>query len=123
MNLRDIKKDIEYYIGEFIDDCLLFAALNPDKNGEGVDKLVGEAIDLYNDLKEKISCVPDATPAEERVKKDGKLAPKSATELKTRADKDARSKKINAYYDGIFEEMLEKLDTLSEDLSAVVSAE
>ena len=29
MNLRVIKKDIEYFIGEFIDDCSLFVALNP----------------------------------------------------------------------------------------------
>ncbi len=33
MNLRDIKKDIEYLVGEFID----------------------EAVDLYNDLKDKVS--------------------------------------------------------------------
>ena len=38
MNLRDLKKDIEYIIGEFIDDCSLFVTLNPgkdsDENGE-----------------------------------------------------------------------------------------
>ena len=28
MNLRVFKKDIEYFVGEFIDDCALFVALN-----------------------------------------------------------------------------------------------
>ena len=28
MNLRDIKKDIEYVIGAFIDDCSLFSVVN-----------------------------------------------------------------------------------------------
>ena len=41
MNLRVFKKDIEFFVGEFIDDCALFVALNPHN----------EAVDLYNDLK------------------------------------------------------------------------
>lgn len=31
MNLRDFKKDVEYFVGEFVDDCSLFIALNPHK--------------------------------------------------------------------------------------------
>lgn len=55
MNLRDIKKDIEYIIGEFIDDCTLFIALNPGKNSDEVAKIIDEAVDLYNELKDKIN--------------------------------------------------------------------
>lgn len=55
MNLRDIKKDIEYIIGEFIDDCSLFIALNPGKDTEEVAGIIDEAVDLYNDLKDKIN--------------------------------------------------------------------
>ena len=55
MNLRDIKKDIEYFIGEFIDDCSLFIALNPSKDTEKVSGIIDEAVDLYNDLKDKIN--------------------------------------------------------------------
>ena len=55
MNLRVIKKDIEYFIGEFIDDCSLYAALNPEKNADEVSKIVEEAIDLYNELKDKVN--------------------------------------------------------------------
>ena len=53
MNLRDIKKDIEYLVGEFIDDCSLFIAFNPDHKSEEIASLVDEAVDLYNDLKDK----------------------------------------------------------------------
>lgn len=36
MNLRDIKKDIEYVIGAFIDDCSLFSALNQKADDEAL---------------------------------------------------------------------------------------
>ena len=55
MNLRVIKKDIEYFVGEFIDDCTLFAALNPCKNNDDLAKVIDEAVDLYNDLKDKVN--------------------------------------------------------------------
>ena len=55
MNLRVIKKDIEYFIGEFIDDCTLFLALNPDKDSSEIASVIDEAVDLYNDLKTKIN--------------------------------------------------------------------
>ena len=55
MNLRDIKKDIEYIIGEFIDDCMLFVNLNPGKDSDEVAKIIDEAVDLYNNLKDKVN--------------------------------------------------------------------
>ena len=53
MNLRVIKKDIEYFVSEFIDDCMLFASLNPEKNTDAIADIVDEAVELYNDLKHK----------------------------------------------------------------------
>ena len=53
MNLRVFKKDIEFFIGEFIEDCELFIILNPHKNAEKIDEIVDEALNLYNDLKQK----------------------------------------------------------------------
>ncbi|MCQ2154981.1 MAG: hypothetical protein MJY55_04105 [Bacteroidales bacterium] len=54
MNLRDIKKDIEYLVGEFIDDCSLFMAFNPERGSEdGLAKIIDEAVNLYNDLQDK----------------------------------------------------------------------
>lgn len=45
MNLRVIKKDIEYAIGEFIDDCTRFVALNPSKGQDKIAKIIDEAVD------------------------------------------------------------------------------
>lgn len=55
MNLRVIKKDIEYFVGEFIDDCSLFVALNPQKDSNEIATIIDEAVDLYNELKNKVN--------------------------------------------------------------------
>ena len=51
MNLRVFKKDIEYFVAEFIDDCALFVALNPHKDADEIAQIIDEAVDLYNELK------------------------------------------------------------------------
>ena len=53
MNLRDFKKEVEYFIGEFVDDCTLFIAINPDKITDKMVDVQNAAIDLYNDMKDK----------------------------------------------------------------------
>lgn len=53
MNLRDFKKDVEYIVGDFVDDCSLFIALNPHKSSEKLAEVISEAVDLYNELKDK----------------------------------------------------------------------
>ena len=53
MNLRDFKKDVEYFVGEFVDDCSLFLTLNPHKSTDKIAEIISEAVDLYNDLKDK----------------------------------------------------------------------
>lgn len=53
MTLRDFKKDVEYFVGEFVDDYSLFITLNPHKSTEKMAEVVSEAVDLYNDLKDK----------------------------------------------------------------------
>lgn len=53
MNLRDFKKDVEYFVGEFVDDCSLFVSLNPDKDADKIAGIIDEAVDLYNSLKDK----------------------------------------------------------------------
>ena len=55
MNLRDIKKDIEYVIGAFIDDCSLFSSVNTKADDEALGALLDEAVNLYNDLKDKVN--------------------------------------------------------------------
>ena len=53
MNLRDFKKEVEYFIGEFVDDYTLFIAINPDKSTDKMVDVQNAAIDLYNDMKDK----------------------------------------------------------------------
>lgn len=55
MNLRVFKKDIEYVLGAFIDDCSVFANFNADAPEEELSKLFDEAVDLYNELKDKVN--------------------------------------------------------------------
>ena len=54
MNLRDIKKDIQYVIGAFVDDYTLFLNVNPGKNADEIADLIDKAVDLYNDLRDKV---------------------------------------------------------------------
>ncbi len=59
MNLRDIKKDIQYVIGAFVDDCTLFLNVNPGStNADEIANLIDKAVDLYNDLRDKIVSAP-----------------------------------------------------------------
>ena len=51
MNLRVFKKDIEFFVAEFIDDCALCVALNPHKDADEIVAIIDEAVELYNDLK------------------------------------------------------------------------
>jgi len=90
MNLRDIKKDINYVLGAFVDDCALFLTVNPGKNSEEVTDLIDEAAELNNALRDKI-VAPEA-----------KAAGKSA------------------YFDAIRKELLEKVDALYDRLTAAV---
>lgn len=55
MNLRVIKKDIDFFISEFIDDCTLCIALNDNCDVAKVDAIIDEAVDLYNELKDKVN--------------------------------------------------------------------
>lgn len=55
MNLRDIKKDIEYVLSAFVEDCSVVACVNPKVTDGNVSELMEEAIDLYNELRDKVN--------------------------------------------------------------------
>ena len=55
MNLRNIKKDIEYVLGAFIDDCSVFATINTNASDEKLSELLDEAIEVYNSLRDKVN--------------------------------------------------------------------
>lgn len=60
MNLRDIKKDIEYVLGAFIEDCSVVAAIRPETD-ETIAALMEDAIVLHNELKDKIYAKPEGS--------------------------------------------------------------
>lgn len=55
MNLRDIKKDIEYVIGAFVDDCTLFLSVHPGKKADEIADLIDGAVDLFNELRDQVN--------------------------------------------------------------------
>ena len=55
MNLRDIKKDIEYVLSAFVEDCSVVACVNPKVTDGSVSGLMEEAIELYNELRDKVN--------------------------------------------------------------------
>lgn len=55
MNLREIKKDINYVIGAFVDDCTMFLEYHPGLENDDVSNLIDEAVDLYNNLRDKVA--------------------------------------------------------------------
>ncbi len=55
MNLRDIKKDIEYVLSAFVEDCSVVACVNPKVTDGSVSELMEEAIDLFNELRDKVN--------------------------------------------------------------------
>ncbi|MCQ2167980.1 MAG: hypothetical protein MJY69_04855 [Bacteroidales bacterium] len=55
MNLRDIKKDIEYVLSAFVEDCSIVAAVNTKAPEDKLAGLMEEAIDLYNELRDKVN--------------------------------------------------------------------
>lgn len=61
MNLRDIKKDIEYVLSAFVEDCSVVACVNPQVTDESVSGLLEEAIDLFNELRDKVNVKPEGS--------------------------------------------------------------
>lgn len=59
MNLRDIKKDIEYVLSAFVDDCYFLASYNPSVSDDKLSGLLDEAVELFNDLKDKVNVKPE----------------------------------------------------------------
>ena len=55
MNLRVIKKDIDYMVNDFIEDCLMFAMVHQDKEIEKIEELINEADELAVSLIKKVN--------------------------------------------------------------------
>ena len=55
MNLRDIKKDIDYLFGAFVEDCSICATVNPEHFDSAIADIMEEGVAEYNNLKDKVS--------------------------------------------------------------------
>ena len=55
MNLSDIMKDIDSVISAFIEDCTVCAAVNPKSDDKVIADLMEDAVDLYNELRDKVT--------------------------------------------------------------------
>jgi len=55
MNLRNAKKDIEYVLSAFIEDCSVAAAIGTKDGDEKIVKLYEEAVELYNQMRDRVN--------------------------------------------------------------------
>ena len=52
---RDLKKDINYVLGDIIEAVYIWEMTNPDKGTEASEKIIDQAIDVFDDLIQKVN--------------------------------------------------------------------
>ena len=52
---RDLKKDINYVLGDIIDAVYIWEITNPDKGTKKKKKIIDEAIEVFDDLIHKVN--------------------------------------------------------------------
>jgi hypothetical protein len=54
-NIRDLKKDINYVLGDIIEAAYVWELTNPDKDAKKSEKIIDEAIETFDVLIEKVN--------------------------------------------------------------------
>ncbi len=54
-NIRDLKKDINYVLGDIIEAVYLWELTNPEKETKKSEAIIDEAINVFDDLIVKIN--------------------------------------------------------------------
>lgn len=54
-NVRDLKKDINYVLGDIIEAVYIWELTNPDKDNKEAEAIIDEAIATFDDLIEKVN--------------------------------------------------------------------
>lgn len=54
-NKREIKKDVDFLVGEVISDCYTYLLINGEKNRDSVIEIIGEIVDKRNDLISRVN--------------------------------------------------------------------
>ena len=67
-NLRTIKKDVEFLVAELVDDCFIYLELNGEEKMEKVGEIIGDALDLQDDMIDKINHRPEEIKADKYYK-------------------------------------------------------
>ncbi len=54
-NIRDLKKDINYVLGDIIEAVYVWELTNPDKETKKSEAVIDEAINVFDDLIAKVN--------------------------------------------------------------------
>lgn len=54
-NIRDLKKDINYVLGDIIEAVYIWELTNPEKDTKKSEKIIDEAIETFDDLIAKVN--------------------------------------------------------------------
>jgi hypothetical protein len=54
-NVRNLKKDINYVLGDIIEAVYIWESANPDKDRKKSEAIIDEAIATFDDLIEKVN--------------------------------------------------------------------
>lgn len=54
-NVRDLKKDINYVLGDIIEAVYIWELTNPDKENKKAEAIIDEAITTFDDLITKVN--------------------------------------------------------------------
>ncbi|MDR2563527.1 MAG: hypothetical protein LBC98_06240 [Prevotellaceae bacterium] len=51
--IKSLKKDIDFLMNELITDCQLFIITRPEQNSPEAEKIINQAVELWNQLYER----------------------------------------------------------------------
>ncbi|AVI49880.1 hypothetical protein C5O00_01325 [Pukyongia salina] len=54
-SVRDLKKDINYVLGDIIEAVYIWELTNPEKDTKKSEKIIDEAIETFDELIEKVN--------------------------------------------------------------------
>ena len=54
-NIRDLKKDINYVLGDIIEAVTIWELTNPSKDNKKAESIIDEAIDIFDELILKVN--------------------------------------------------------------------
>lgn len=54
-NIRNLKKDINYVLGDIIDAVVIWQMTNPEENTQKGEEIINEAVETFDDLILKVN--------------------------------------------------------------------